>query len=108
MHLLKFVLLGCEAALILVVELLDLLELLLELGELRLQARLLLDLRLLVGIELACSQQLVERLARVLGEDGISLGAGGLRSRGSVSLSAKSFFIHRDRSVLRYGWGCVG
>lgn len=63
-----------RTSLVLLVELLVLGDLLLELGEGGVEGRLLQDLCLLVGVDLAGSYQFIEGLSRVLFEDIVDLG----------------------------------
>lgn len=75
MCLLKLGLLSLGLGLVLQVKLLVLCNLLLELRKGGLKLRLIEDLSLLVGIDLASSYEFFETLARVLGEDIINFGS---------------------------------
>jgi hypothetical protein len=73
--LLEALLLRLQTGLVVGVDLPELAELLLELGELGLQGGLLQDLGLLVGVDDAGGDELVEGLFRVLAEKGVGFGS---------------------------------
>jgi hypothetical protein len=73
-----FCLVGSRSCLVLLVDLLELSQLLLVLGQRRLEGRLLQNLGSLVIVENLLGDELIERLASVLAEQGIRLGSVGL------------------------------
>lgn len=77
-------LLGGYPSLILLVELLVLGDLFFELAEGGLKGRLLQSLGFLVVVDLASRYQLVERLVRILGNDGVDLLSSVLQNNHSV------------------------
>lgn len=83
--LLELRLLGCGARSILQIDLLVLRQLLLKLGELCLEGRLLQYLGLLVGVDDLLSDKLVQVLALVLGDETIGLGGVGLETQAALA-----------------------
>lgn len=86
-NLFPFSLVGCGACLVLLVDFLILDKLLLELGELGLEGGALENLCFLVDVDDLCGDEVVERLASVLAQEGIGLGYMSLERRMSGQLA---------------------